>query len=307
MTLALDDAATADQSDGVMAGLVRLEIPERLTAEGEVDTPLDEDAVRRTARRLAAFGVTSIAIMFVHSYANPTHELRARELVLEEVPDVELISLSHEVYPKPPEFERTSTTLANAYVGPPIVRYRTRLEGRLRDGRPEITSDWNWRHRYCIALPMIDIHAIGAGGGSIAHVDSGALQVGPGSAGSDPGPACYGRGGTEPTVTDADLLLGRLDAEGFWGGRRDGWGPRHDPGACARHAPGTGAARRPGALRRGPRQRRPRRGSDAHVPHGMDGDRPRPPERAHRRARGERARSSPTRACRPTGSGSSGC
>ncbi len=269
---------------------VRLEIPERCTAEGDVDTPLDEDAVRRATRRLAAFGVTSIAIVFVHSYANPSHELRARELVLEEYPDVELISLSHEVYPKPPEFERTSTTLVNAYVGPPIVRYLTRLEGRLRDagyegrlllatcaggvatpdalgrravatigsgptggvvaasrgaasarlgdvvsvdmggtsydvclirdGRPEITSDWNWRHRYCIALPMIDIHAIGAGGGSIAHVDGGTLQVGPGSAGSDPGPVCYGNGGTEPTVTDADLLLGRLDAESFWGGRR---------------------------------------------------------------------------------------
>ena len=260
---------------------VRLEIPERLTAEGEVDTPLDEDAVRHAIRRLAAFGVTSIAIVFVHSYANPAHELRARELVLEEYPDVELISLSHEVYPKPPEFERTSTTLVNAYVGPPIVGYLTRLEGRLResgyggrlllatcaggvatpealsrravatigsgptggvvaasrgaataglgdvvsvdmggtsydvclirDGRPEITSDWNWRHRYCIALPMIDIHAIGAGGGSIAHVDGGTLRVGPGSAGSDPGPACYGLGGTEPTVTDADLVLGRID------------------------------------------------------------------------------------------------
>ncbi len=269
---------------------VRLEIPERCTSEGEIDTPLDEDAVRAAARRLAAFGITSIAIVFVHSYANPTHELRARELVLEVYPEVELISLSHEVYPKPPEFERTSTTLVNAYVGPPIVRYLTRLEGRLRDGgyegrlllatcaggvatpealgrravatigsgptggvvaasrgaasaglgdvvsvdmggtsydvclirdgRPEITSDWNWRHRYCIALPMIDIHAIGAGGGSIAHVDGGTLQVGPGSAGSDPGPVCYGLGGTEPTVTDADLLLGRLDAESFWGGRR---------------------------------------------------------------------------------------
>lgn len=270
---------------------VRLEIPERLTAEGTVDTPLDEAAVRAATRRLRAFGVTSIAVVFLHSYLNPAHERRARELILEEYPDVALVSLSHEVYPKPPEFERTSTTLVNAYVGPPIVRYLERLERRLtdagyaeqlliatsgggvatpdaigrravatigsgptggvvaaaraardaglgdvvsvdmggtsydvcliRDGRPELTADWNWRHRYCIALPMVDIHAIGAGGGSIATVDGGGvLHVGPESAGSDPGPACYGTGGTAPTVTDADVLLGRLDPGAFWGGRR---------------------------------------------------------------------------------------
>ncbi|HEY5014263.1 MAG TPA: hydantoinase/oxoprolinase family protein [Acidimicrobiia bacterium] len=268
---------------------VRLEIAERMTAEGEVETPLDEDAVRHATRRLHKLGVTSIAVAFLHSYLNPAHELRAREIVLEEFPDVELVSLSHEVYPKPPEFERTSTTLVNAYVGPPIVRYLDRLQERLRasgytselliatsaggvatpsvigsravatigsgptggvvaaaraataaglhdlvsvdmggtsydvclirDGRPELRSDWNWRHRYCIALPMVDIASIGAGGGSIAHVDDGILHVGPESAGSQPGPVCYGRGGTRPTVTDADLVLGRLDAGAFWGGR----------------------------------------------------------------------------------------
>src|SRR4029077_17135847 len=74
----------------------------------------------------------------------------------------------------------------------------------VRGGRPELRSDWNWRHRYCIALPMVDIAAIGAGGGSIAQVVGGTLAVGPESAGSEPGPACYGRGGTNPTVTDAD-------------------------------------------------------------------------------------------------------
>jgi N-methylhydantoinase A len=269
---------------------VRLEIPERLTAEGDVDTPLDEEAVRAATRRLRDFGVTSIAVVFLHSYINPAHELRARALILDEYPDVELVSLSHEVYPKPPEFERTSTTLVNAYVGPPIVRYLSRLESRLKEsgyaqelliatcaggvatpdaigqravatigsgptggvvaaaraageadigdvvsvdmggtsydvclirgGHPELTSDWNWRHRYCIALPMVDIHAIGAGGGSIARVDRGSLHVGPDSAGSEPGPICYGLGGTQPTVTDADLVLGRLDPSGFWGGRR---------------------------------------------------------------------------------------
>jgi N-methylhydantoinase A len=268
---------------------VRLEIAERLTAEGDVETALDEAGVRAATQRLKRLGVTSIAIVFLHSYLNPAHELRARELVLEEFPDVELISLSHEVYPKPPEFERTSTTLVNAYVGPPIVRYLDRLENRLRgagyasellvatssggvatpaaigsravatigsgptggvvaaaraataaglhdvvsvdmggtsydvclirNGRPELKSDWNWRHRYCIALPMVDIVSIGAGGGSIARVEDGILHVGPESAGSQPGPVCYGRGGTRAAVTDADLVLGRLDAGAFWGGR----------------------------------------------------------------------------------------
>jgi N-methylhydantoinase A len=268
---------------------VRLEVRERVTAEGDVETPLDEAGVRRATQRLRAFGVRSIAIVFVHSYTNPAHERRARELVFEEYPDVDLVSCSHEVYPKPPEFERTSTTLVNAYVGPPIVRYLDRLQSRLRDrgydrellvatsaggvatpsavahravatigsgptggvvaaaraardaglgdvvsvdmggtsydvclirdGRPELKSDWNWRHRYCIALPMVDIQSIGAGGGSIARVVGETLTVGPQSAGSDPGPVCYGRGGAEPTVTDADLVLGRLDPRRFWGGR----------------------------------------------------------------------------------------
>ncbi|WP_375397279.1 hydantoinase/oxoprolinase family protein [uncultured Sphingomonas sp.] len=268
---------------------VRLEVDERMTAEGQIETPLDEDGVRRAAARLKAFGVTSIAVVFIHSYMNPVHEQRARDLILETFPDVELISLSHEVYPKPPEFERTSTTLVNAFVGPPIVRYLDRLEKKLadagfarelllatasggvatpdgirkralatissgptggvvaaaraarnadlgdvisvdmggtsydvcliRDGRPDIKSDWNWRHRYCIALPMVDVVSVGAGGGSIARSRDGQLTVGPDSAGSQPGPVCYRRGGIEPTVTDADLLCGRLDPAGFWGGR----------------------------------------------------------------------------------------
>ncbi len=268
---------------------VRLEVKERITAEGKIETPLDEESVRHAARRLGAFGIRSIAIVFLHSYVNPVHELRAREIVHEELPDLELVSLSCEVHPKPPEFERTSTTLVNAYVGPPIVRYLERLEAALRtngyahelliatcsggvatpassgrravatigsgptggvvaaaeaaraaglhdvvsvdmggtsydvclirDGRPELKSDWNWRHRYCIALPMVDIHAIGAGGGSIARDVAGTLHVGPESAGAQPGPVSYGRGGTEPTVTDADLVLGRLDPASFWGGR----------------------------------------------------------------------------------------
>jgi N-methylhydantoinase A len=268
---------------------VRLEVDERMTAEGEVETPLDEEGVRKATARLRAFGVTSIAISFLHSYLNHAHEVRAREIVLDEYPDVEMVSLSHEVLPKPPEFERTSTTLVNAYVGPPIARYLGRLTARLadagyvhellvatssggvatadaaarravatigsgptggvtasakvaataglgdvvsvdmggtsydvcliRDGRPEIKMDWNWFHRYCIGIPMIDIPSVGAGGGSIVWQEGGVLHVGPQSAQSQPGPVCYGRGGTEPTVTDADLVLGRLEPEGFANGR----------------------------------------------------------------------------------------
>ena len=97
---------------------VRLEIDERVTSEGTVDRALDEEGVRKATARLRAFGVTSIAVCFLHSYLNPSHELRAREIILDEYPDVELVSLSHEVWPKPPEFERTSTTLVNAFVGP---------------------------------------------------------------------------------------------------------------------------------------------------------------------------------------------
>lgn len=270
---------------------VRLEIDERVTAEGTVDVELDEEQVRKATVRLRGLGVTSIAVSFLHSYLNPAHELRARDIVLEEYPDVDMVSLSHEVLPKPPEFERTSTTLVNAYVGPPIARYLRRLSSRLaeqgyehellvatsaggvataaaaarravatigsgptggvtaaagaaraaglgdvvsvdmggtsydlcliRGGRPEVKMDWNWFHRYCIGIPMVAIASIGAGGGSIAWEEGGVLHVGPQSAQSEPGPVCYERGGTEPTVTDADLVLGRLDPVGFANGRME--------------------------------------------------------------------------------------
>jgi N-methylhydantoinase A len=267
----------------------RIPIPERMDFEGNVVLPLDEDAIRHGVQRLEKLGVTSIAVMFMHSFTNPAHELRARELILEEFPDVEHISLSHEVMPRAPEFERTSTTLVNAYVAPRIAAYTGRLTEKLRtagytnemlimqstggvmppdyvarravtllgsgptggvmgaalaaersgirdfvavdmggtsydvclvrDGQPEIKTDWNWRYRYYIGLPMVDVQSVGAGGGSIAHVKQGALLVGPDSAGSQPGPACYGRGGAHATVTDADAALGYLPTESFAGGR----------------------------------------------------------------------------------------
>ena len=267
----------------------RIPIPERVDFEGKVLLPLDEAAVRAGVHRLKRLGCTSIAVMFMHSFTNAAHELRARELVLEEFPDVEHISLSHEVMPRAPEFERTSTTLVNAYVAPRIANYTRHLTDELRtagyagqmlimqstggvmppdyvarkavsllgsgptggvmgaavaagrsgvrdfvavdmggtsydvclvrNAKPEIQTDWNWRYRYYIGLPMVDVQSVGAGGGSIASVRQGALLVGPESAGAQPGPACYARGGTRATVTDADAFLGYLPAEGFAGGR----------------------------------------------------------------------------------------
>jgi N-methylhydantoinase A len=267
----------------------RIAIPERLNFRGEVIRPLDEDAVRRGARRLQQLGVRSIAIMFLFSFVNPDHERRAAQIVREEFPDVEHISLSHEVMARGPEFERVSTTLVNAYVAPKIASYVASLQSKLRaagyagsllimqstggvmppeyvakravsligsgptggvmgaalaaskvgvhdfvavdmggtsfdvclvrGGRPEIKTDWNWRYRYYLGLPMVDVQSVGAGGGSIARVRQGALLVGPESAGSAPGPVSYGRGGTSPTVTDADAVLGYLPVAGFAGGR----------------------------------------------------------------------------------------
>ncbi len=269
---------------------VRLAVPERIDCDGNVVVPLDEAAVRRAAQRLRAFGVSSIAIAFLHSFVRTDHEVRAAELVRDEYPDVGMISLSHEILPRAPEFERTSTTVVNAYVGPVIAKYVRRLETRLkdggfrgdllivrsnggvcppaaierravatigsgptggavaaaaaaraagladvvsidmggtsydmslvRDGRPEVKTEWNWRHRYLIQLPMVDVQAVGAGGGSVARLAGDRIVVGPQSAGAVPGPACYGLGGSEPTVTDADLLLGRIDPARFAAGRR---------------------------------------------------------------------------------------
>jgi N-methylhydantoinase A len=267
----------------------RIPIPERMNAQGEAILPLDEEAVRRGVHRLRKLGCHSIAVMYLFSFVNPAHERRTAEIIREEFPDVEHITLSHEVMPRGPEFERVSTTLVNAYIAPRIARYIARLEEKLRHagyggpllvmqstggvmppdyvarravsvlasgptggvmgaaytaglagisdfvtmdmggtsydlclvrhGRPEIKTDWNWRYRYYIGLPMVDVQSVGAGGGSIARVRQGALLVGPESAGATPGPVCYGRGGSRPTVTDADAVLGYLPVDGFAGGR----------------------------------------------------------------------------------------
>ncbi|MFD0713786.1 hydantoinase/oxoprolinase family protein [Paenibacillus sp. GCM10027626] len=262
-------------------------IPERLDASGAVLVAIDEEAVRKSVRQLVAEGVESLAVCFLFSFINPAHELRVRELIHEEFPEL-AVSLSCEVLPQIREFERVSTTIVNAYTRPAMELYLSKLEGRLRvqgfngelfvmqsnggvqsviqSGRfasgcllsgpaggvtaasfigekagypnlitvdmggtsydvavienlhPTVTTE-NWISRYRVALPMLDIHTVGAGGGSIAWIDSGgALQVGPRSAGATPGPACYGRGGTEPTVTDVNLVLGYLNPDHFLGG-----------------------------------------------------------------------------------------
>jgi len=266
----------------------RYGVPERLDFEGQVVVPLDEDAVRRALRRMKKQGVDSLAVVLLFSFVNPVHERRVRELAAEELPGA-MVSLSYEVMAAAPEFERTSTTLVNAYVGPRIGRYLGHLEERLRTagfagellvmqsnggvmpggwvaqkavavmgsgpaggtmgavavaqaagitdfisvdmggtsydvslvrgGAPEVKSGWNWHHRYLIGLPMVDVQSVGAGGGSIARVESGTLKVGPRSAGAEPGPVCYGRGGVEPTVTDANVVLGRVDPAWFAGGQ----------------------------------------------------------------------------------------
>jgi N-methylhydantoinase A len=255
------------------------EIAGRVTVDGEEIEPLDESAVSAAARRLRQAGVDSIAVCFLHSYANPAHERRARALLLEEHPGG-AVSLSSEVLPVFREFERSMGTVLNAYVQPLVGRYVARLVGELRPrgigaplsimksnggvigadvvrtqaihtalsgpaagvigarrtgeaagfddlisvdvggtsadvclirgGEAEVTVEGRVG-AWPLHVPMIDIHTIGAGGGSIARVtEDGTLTVGPESAGAQPGPVCYGAGGEEPTVTDAHLVLGRI-------------------------------------------------------------------------------------------------
>jgi N-methylhydantoinase A len=265
----------------------RLEVAERVTARGEVLIPLDEAAVRDAARRLGAEGVESVAVSFLFSFRNPEHERRAAEIVAETVPGAS-VSVSHRITQEWREYERTSTTVVNAYVRPIMDRYLGAFERGLADrgfrGRLLITQsnggafsveaaaskpvhtiesgpaagaigcaslarvlgadrlisfDMGGTTAKCaivagglvqttdeyhvdghpLRIPVIDITEVSAGGGTIAWIDAGgALSLGPQSAGADPGPVCYGRGGTEPTVTDANLVLGRIAAGRFLGG-----------------------------------------------------------------------------------------
>ena len=268
---------------------LRFEIPERIAADGSEVRVLDEQAVRAAARRIRQAGVESIAVSYLFSFMNPDHELRTRRILAEELPEMsEDITISSEALPLHREYERTSTTVMNAYLTPLVRKYFRRLRAELQesklyawlqmmqsngglvrperaasfpiltllsgpaggvmasaylgellgethlltldmggtscdvagitDGEPDTRLDFEIGG-YAVSYPTLDIHTVGAGGGSIAKVDDfGRISVGPDSAGSDPGPACYGRGGERPTVTDANLVLGVYDPEFQLGG-----------------------------------------------------------------------------------------
>ena len=276
---------------------LRFPVRERVDARGRVLVPLDEGALAPVIARLATERIEAVAIGFLHSFMNPSHERRVGEILAERLPDV-AVTLSSDVSPEMREYERFSTACANAYVQPLIGRYLADLEKMLRqegfvcplflmlsgggltavetairfpvrlvesgpaggaifageiarqcgldkvlsydmggttakiclidDLKPQTSRAFEVARIYRfkkgsglpLRIPVIDMVEIGAGGGSIARVDRlKRITVGPDSAGADPGPACYGRGGTAPTVTDADLMLGRIDPTGFSGGR----------------------------------------------------------------------------------------
>ncbi|HXG52781.1 MAG TPA: hydantoinase/oxoprolinase family protein [candidate division Zixibacteria bacterium] len=266
---------------------LRLPVEERTLCTGEVLTPLREEDVRAAVDKFRREGVEAVAVCFLHSYANPLNERRAAEICRRAMPGA-YVTASHEVLPVYREYERFSTTVVSAAVGPITTRYLDALRRRLREigfngtlyvvqggglvqsveesvrravslvnsgpaaapsgairlgqavNRDDLFSvdmggtsydvclirggeipvtDHNWVGDEHVALRMVDVPSIGAGGGSIAWIDPlGLLRVGPQSAGADPGPACYGKGGKLPTVTDADLLLGYVPADYFLGG-----------------------------------------------------------------------------------------
>ncbi len=285
-----------DRPDPLVPRYLRWPVTERLNAAGEVLRPLDEASVAALAPKLAEHGIESLAIGLIHSYANPAHERRVAEILGAAAPELS-ITLSSEVCPEIREYERQSTTCANAYVRPLMARYLTQLERDLRargfacpfllmtsgggltgfdtavafpirlvesgpaggailasriasecgldrvlsfdmggttakiclidDAAPLTSRSFEVARAYRfmkgsglpLRIPAIEMVEIGAGGGSIASVDAlERINVGPESAGAEPGPACYGRGGSEPTVTDADVALGRIDIESFAGG-----------------------------------------------------------------------------------------
>ena len=262
---------------------LRLEVDERSDHKGNILKPVDPEEIARLGKQLLDDGCEAVVVSFLHCYANPANEQKAKEALLSFWPN-DYIELSSEVLPEFREFERTSTTVVNAYVRPLVSRYlrsvgdqlrgdgfdrdivmiqsngggmsleaaerysvNTVLSGPaagaiaaayiassaghtevisgdmggtsfdaclIRGGRPEVSSDRYLEFGVPVRISMIDIRTIGAGGGSIAWIDSGGLlEIGPHSAGAVPGPVGYDRGGTEPTVTDANLVLGRINPE----------------------------------------------------------------------------------------------
>jgi N-methylhydantoinase A len=277
-----------DKPVPLVARNLRKQVRERLRHDGRIEAPLDEGGVLQAVRELKTHGVEAIAVVFLYAYLDARHEQRARAIAAEEFPDA-FLTCSHEVAPEFREFERLSTTVVNAYLGPVMARYLERLDPRLdatglkgprhitqsnggvmsfataraapvrtvlsgpatgvvgavkvgalaglrnlisfdmggtstdvaliEDGRPKLASTIEVEG-YPLKTPMLDIHTVGAGGGSIAHVDRGGhLKVGPRSAGAHPGPVCYGLGNREPTVTDANVVLGTLNPHHLLGGR----------------------------------------------------------------------------------------
>jgi len=267
------------------------EVPERMLASGEVLTPLDEEAVVAVCAALRDAGVDAVAVCFLHSYANADHERRAGEIIRAELPHA-YVSLSHEILREYREYERTSTTVVNSYVGPVVSRYIDALDERLRardfagrlwimqssggvmspgvaarrpvammesgpvggiiaaaeigrelgfgnvisfdmggttakaslvrDSSPTVADGYyvgGYAEGHPVLSPVVDVVEVGTGGGSIAWIDDvGALKVGPRSAGAEPGPIGYRRGGVDPTITDANLVLGRIRPSAFMGG-----------------------------------------------------------------------------------------
>jgi N-methylhydantoinase A len=269
---------------------LRFEVNERILADGEVEKPLDDKEIEALGDKLAGLGMEAIAILFLHCYRNPDHEQRAKAILQKRHPRI-FVSASHELSQEYREFERCSTVVANAYIGPIVDQYiggiddhirkegfkgsflivqstgglydssqarqycirmlesgpaagvigtrtlcqtlglknaiafdmggTTAKAGVIHDGEPLTTGSallGGYEKALPVQIAMMDIFEVGTGGGSIARVEDGMLRVGPQSAGASPGPACYGLGGTEPTVTDANLALGRLGADRFLGG-----------------------------------------------------------------------------------------
>ncbi|TML88513.1 MAG: hydantoinase/oxoprolinase family protein [Actinobacteria bacterium] len=265
-----------------------VEIGGRLNYAGEELEPLDVDAIRAAAHRAREEGFGAVAVAFLFSFLEPAHELEAERVLLEELGDAIPVSLSHRIAREWREYERTSSTVLDAYTSPVVRRYLDRLEAALQqkglrvplhvmqssggivtaqsarqlslqtllsgpvggtmggvalarmldrpnlicidmggtsfdvslvvDGRPDVSTEASLEG-FPLLMSVVNIHTVGAGGGSIAHAEAGGLRVGPESAGADPGPACYRRGGTQPTVTDANLVLGRVDPAWFAGGQ----------------------------------------------------------------------------------------